>query len=439
MVEQLRIEGLGHLGDGVADGVNGPLYVPGALPGETVEVESVPGHPDRRHLLAIVTPSAERIAPICPHFGTCGGCAVQHWERERYRTWKRDLVVEALRQAGLDARVGDLVDAHGDGRRRAVFHARRGAHDVLEVGFSAARAHRVVAIDRCPILANGLDRALEAAWAIAEVLKNADKPLDIQATATDAGLDIDVRGSGPLTASLTGALAGLAQKHDLARLTRHGEMIAQLRAPTLRMGKAIVPLPPAAFLQATAAGEATLARLALTACEGAANVADLFAGVGPFALRLAERARVTAVDADDAALAALTRAAATTAGLKPIAAERRDLFKRPLAAAELKNVDAVVFDPPRQGAQAQARELAASKVPVVVAVSCSPGTFARDAAELVRGGYRLGEVAPVDQFRYAAHVEIVARFARRLAPLVDRDDRAFHSSRPNLALYGSRC
>jgi 23S rRNA (uracil1939-C5)-methyltransferase len=270
----------------------------------------------------------------------------------------------------------------------------------------------VVAIDRCPILAKGLDGAIEAAWTIAEVLTSAGKPLDIQTTATAAGLDIDVRGSGALTASLAGALAGAAQKHDLARLTRHGELVARHRLPTLRMGRAVVPLPPAAFLQATAEGEATLARLVLAACEGAANVADLFAGVGPFALRLAERARVTAVDADAAALAALARAAATTAGLKPIVAERRDLFKRPLTAAELKNFDAVVFDPPRQGAQAQARELAASNVPVVVAVSCNPGTFARDAAELVRGGYRLDDVTPVDQFRYAAHVEIVARLAR---------------------------
>jgi 23S rRNA (uracil1939-C5)-methyltransferase len=207
------------------------------------------------------------------------------------------------------------------------------------------------------------------------------------------------------------ALAGVAAEHDLARLTRHGELVALSRQPTLRVGKTIVQLPPAAFLQATAAGEAALARLTLAACEGATKIADLFAGIGPFALRLAERARVLAVDDDESALAALKRAAATP-GLKPIETERRDLFRRPLRADELKSFDAVVFDPPRQGAEAQARELAASRVPLIVAVSCNPATFARDAAALTSAGYRLAEVTPVDQFRYAAHVEIVARLER---------------------------
>ncbi len=412
MVEHLVIDRLGHRGDGVADGAAGAIYVPGALPGETVEVDAVPGHPDRRRLLHVDAPSAERIAPICPHFGICGGCAVQHWNVAAYRAWKRDLVVEALRQAGLDAPVGELIDAHGEGRRRAVFHARRGTHEVLEVGFSAVRTHRLVAIDRCPILAPGLDGAIDAAWAIADALGPADKPLDIQVTATDAGLDIDVRGSGPLTAPLITALARVAQEHKLARITRHGELIALARAPTLRMGKATVQLPPAAFLQATAEGEAVLARLVLAACASAASVADLFTGIGPFALRLAERARVLAIDDDEAALSALKRAAASTAGLKPVEIERRDLFKRPLATADFKRFEAAIFDPPRQGAETQARALSASGVPLIVAVSCNPATFARDVRELVRGGYRLIEVMPVDQFRHAAHVEIVARLER---------------------------
>lgn len=412
MVERLLIERLGHRGDGVVATADGAIYVPGALPGETVEVEPVAGHPDRRRLVGIERPSAERIVPICPHFGVCGGCAVQHWDIARYRAWKRNLVVAALRQAGLDAPVADLVDAHGAGRRRAVFHARRGGHDVLQVGFSAARAHRLVAIDRCPVLALELAGAIETAWAVAEALGAARKPLDIQMTATDAGLDVDVRGSGPLSPALMTALVGVAARRDLARLTRHGELIAQARTPTLRFGKTTVPLPPAAFLQATAAGEAALAQRVLDFCGGAARVADLFCGVGPFALRLGERARVLAVDDDAAALDALERAAASTMGLKPIEVERRDLFRNPLAAAELKRMEAVVFDPPRPGAQAQARELASSVVPRVVAVSCNPATFARDAAELIRGGYRLIEVTPVDQFRYAAHVEIVARLER---------------------------
>jgi 23S rRNA (uracil1939-C5)-methyltransferase len=411
VIERLRIVGIGHRGDGLAEGAHGAIYVPGALPGETVDVEDVAGHPDRRRLLSVETASPARIVPFCPHFGVCGGCAVQHWEDAHYRAWKRGLVVEALQQAGLDTPVGDLIDAHGDGRRRAVFHARSGAKGVLEVGFAAARTHRIVAIDRCPVLAPGLSNAVTVAWALAEALGPTKKPLDIAATATDVGLDVDVRGSGPLDPLLTSALARIAAKHSLARLTRHGELVAQSRPPIMRIGKAIVPLPPAAFLQATAEGEAALARLVLADCAGTAKVADLFSGIGPFALRLAERARVFAADADEAALGALKRAAATP-GLKPIEIERRDLFRRPLRAEELKRFDAVVFDPPRQGAEAQSRELAASRVPLIVAVSCNPATFARDAATLVHAGYRLAEMTPVDQFRYTAHVEIVARLER---------------------------
>jgi 23S rRNA (uracil1939-C5)-methyltransferase len=413
VVERFVIDRLGHRGDGVADSSSGrPIYIPGTLPAEIVEVESVPGQPDRRHLLNIRNASPQRIEPICPHFGVCGGCALQHLSEESYRAWKRNLVVTALSQAGITAPVADVIDAHGEGRRRVVFHARRGTHDVLEVGFSAARAHHLVAIDRCPVLAKSLDGALNVAWAIAELLEPTRKPLDIQITATDQGLDVDVRGSGPLTASIIAALSRVAQRHDLARITRHGELVAQARLPALHMGTAIVPLPPGAFLQPTAQGEAVLSRLVLDACSPAKQIADLFAGLGPFALRLAAHSQIFAVDDDASAIAAVERAAAAATGLKPIRAERRDLFKMPLAAAELRRFDAVVFDPPRQGAQAQAREIAGSRVPIVVAVSCNAGTFARDVRQLVDGGYRLMSVTPVDQFRYSAHVEIVARLTK---------------------------
>ena len=180
MVERLTIDHIGRQGDGVATA--GPVYVPYTLPGETVEVEPSPGHPDRAHLLRVETESPERIAPICPHFGICGGCALQHWQTACYGAWKRDLVVDALRQAGLATEVADLVDAHGAGRRRVVLHARGATHHVLEVGFAARQAHHIVPIDRCPILAPGLSGVIPAAWAIAEALRPAAKPLDIQAT-----------------------------------------------------------------------------------------------------------------------------------------------------------------------------------------------------------------------------------------------------------------
>ena len=414
MIEHLTIARLGSRGDGIAETPGGPIYVPYALPGETVEVEDWHGHPDRRRLLRVEKASRERIAPICPHFGLCGGCAVQHWDWGHYRAWKRDLVIAALAQVGIATDVDDLVDAYGEGRRRIVLHARRGTHDVLEVGFAALHAHAIVPIDRCPVTAPGLDGAIEAAWAIAEALRPTAKPLDIHATATDAGIDIDVRGSGPLAPQEALALAHIAEAHRLARITRHGELIAQRAVPTVTMGRASVAIPPGAFLQATAEGEAQLSHLVLRQIGDAKSVADLFAGVGPFALRLAERARVVAADLDEAAVAALRQAAQKTRGLKPVNVETRDLFRRPFLARELAELrlDAVVFDPPRQGADVQAHELATSRVPLVVAVSCNPATFARDARTLLDGGYRLTEVTPVDQFRYSYHVEIVARFAR---------------------------
>lgn len=412
MTEQLTIDRLGHRGDGIADTNIGPVYVPYALPGETVTVEPVAGHPDRRHLLRVEQPSHERIAPVCKHFGVCGGCAMQHWSLAEYLLWKRNLVVEAMEHAGLIAPVEPIIDAHGKGRRRAVLHARRGNNDILEVGFAAPRAHHIVAIDQCPILAPALSNAVPAAWAIAELLKPTNKPLDIHVTATDSGMDVDVRGSGPLSTKLLTAMAQVAEKHRLARITRHGELVLQREPPVLKIGRAAVPLPPGAFLQATAEGEAALAKLVCGHIGKAKRVADLFSGLGTFALRLAETARVTAVDSEGAAIKALERAVQLTSGLKAVIAQTRDLFRSPIMASELKNFDAVVFDPPRQGAERQAQELALSKVPLVVAVSCDATTFARDARILIEGGYKLVTVTPVDQFRYSHHVELVAKFER---------------------------
>jgi 23S rRNA (uracil1939-C5)-methyltransferase len=315
-------------------------------------------------------------------------------------------------QAGLAAHVDEVIDAHGSGRRRVVIHARRGSDGLRHVGFAAAGSHAIVDIDRCPVLDPGLDGAMDTARAIADALDTTGKPLDIQITLSNDGLDVDVRGSGQLSPALTGALSAIAQRHGLARLTRHGEIVAMKTAPRITMGRAEVRLPAGAFLQATTVGEETLATLVAEHCGKAKHVADLFCGVGPFALRLAAKARVAAFDSDASAVAALRDAAAHTSGLKPIHAEARDLFRRPLWPQELAAFDVAVFDPPRQGAQAQATQLAKSRVPVVVAVSCNAATFARDARLLVDGGYRLTRVTPVDQFRHTPHIELVARFER---------------------------
>ena len=412
VVERLAIDHVGHRGEGVAYADGEAVYVPYTLGGETVEVAPTAGHPDRRRLLAVEQASPERIVPFCPHFGVCGGCAIQHWEIERYRAWKHQLVVETLKQAKLAYEVSPLIDAHGLGRRRITLHARMGVHDVLKVGFTAVNSHDVIPVDRCPILDPGLSGALDAAWALAEPLISTAKPLDIQITATDSGLDVDVRGSGPLASAMITALSRICEQHRLARLTRHGELVLMRSPPVVSIGTAQVTLPPGSFLQATVAGEETLAALVAEACGRAKNIADLFCGVGPFALRLAAKARIAAFDSDAGAVTALQKAATATSGLKPIKAETRDLFRRPLVPQELRDYDAVVFDPPRQGALAQARQLATSAVPVVIAVSCNAATFARDARLLVDGGYKCDEVTPLDQFRHTPHVELVARFSR---------------------------
>src|SRR6266403_3288719 len=353
VAERLVIGHVAHHGDGVAFADGEAVHVPYALGGETVEVSAVSGRPDRRRLLAVERASPERIKPFCPYFGVCGGCAIQHWEPERYRAWKRDIVIETLAQAKLACEVAPLIDGHGLGRRRITLHARMGTHDVLKVGFAAANSHDIIPVDRCPILDPGLSGALDAGWAVAEPLISIGKPLDIQITTTDSGLDIDVRGSGPLPAPMIATLSRVAEQHRLARLTRHGELVLMRTPPTNTIGTAQVTLPPGSFLQATVAGEETLAALVAEHCGRAKHIADLFCGVGPFALRLAAKARIAAFDNDEGAVAALQKAATSTSGLKPIKAEARDLFRRPLIPQELRDYEAIVFDPPRQGAQAQ--------------------------------------------------------------------------------------
>ena len=357
MVERLTIDHVGHRGDGVAFADGQTVFVPYTLGGEAVDAEPVVGDPARRRLVRIEHASAERIAPFCEYFGSCGGCAIQHWQAEAYRAWKRRIVVDTLRHAGIECEVDELVDAHGAGRRRITVHARRNGDGELRVGFAEASSHAIVAIDNCPILDPGLNGALDAARALAEVLKPTSKPLDIQVTAVGSGLDVDVRGSGPLPSSLIATLSRVAEQHRLVRLTRHGELVLMRTPPRIAIGTAEVILPPGSFLQATVAGEEALAALVSGHCKRAKHIADLFCGVGPFALRLAARSRVAAFDSDAGSVTALQKAAASTSGLKPVKAEVRDLFRRPLMPQELRDYDTVVFDPPRQGAQAQAQQL----------------------------------------------------------------------------------
>ena len=353
----------------------------------------------------------ESAAPFCPHYGTCGSCQLQHVTDAAARQWKTSRLAEALAQRGvpLPGAGIDYVLAEGEGRRRLTLHARldRGRP---AIGYMAARSPAIVPIETCPVAVPVLRQAPAIVAALAAAAGRF-RQIDAQLTASTSGIDCDLRGFDP-SPEQRSRLAASAEALDLARLTRGGEPIAVRRQPVLPMGRATMVLPPGCFLQATARGEAELARLVTEGCAGARRVADLFCGLGPFALRLAETVPVLAYDFDAAAVLALRQAAAHASGLKPVAAQPRDLFRHPLSREELGAVDAVVFDPPRQGAEAQARQLAGARLRRIVAVSCDPRSFARDAGILHAAGWTIASLAIIDQFRWTTHLEIAALFRR---------------------------
>ena len=392
------ITSLGHKGEGVAEIEGRKVFVPLTLPGETVEIEA---DGDRGTLLGVIQPAANRIEPFCPHFGACGGCQLQHMDRPSYEAFKTALVETPLHFAGIDLKVSRFVDAAGEGRRRATLHARREG-----AGYMRLRSHQVHDLDACPILVPGLAKAPDIARAVMQAVGEAD----VSFAATLSGLDVAIR-TEKKQARLD-RVAPLVARFKLARLALNGEMVLQVQPPILEMGKARVELPIGSFLQATAAAENVLAEYVLNAVGKAKTVADLFCGVGPFALRLAEQRPVTAFDNDKPGIAALDKARRFTKGLREITAKSRDLFRDPLTRYELDPYEAVVLDPPRAGAQAQCEQLSMSKVKTIVMVACDARTFARDAAILIGGGYAMSDLIAVDQFTQSTHIEISATFRR---------------------------
>lgn len=412
---RLVVERIGNRGDGIAvhEGMSYPL--PSALPGEAVRAMVGEGRAD---ILSLDPSSPERVAPHCRHFGQCGGCALQHWAEEPVAEWKRDRIRQALARVRIETAIAPTCNAHGAGRRRVTLHIRRNEGPdglTLLAGFMKARSHQLVDLDACPLLVPSLAPVPDLARRIGHVLRGFNKPLDLQATASLDGLDLDLRGSGPLPEALRQKLVGLAMETGLARLTLHGERLIEPRPPRVAMVDQpgmVMFVPPGSFLQATAEAEAALAGLAGGILAGTKHLAELFCGLGPFGLRLARKMKVTAFDSDRPAIEAFQRSIRANPGGKPAVAEARDLFRRPLFAPELKPFDAVLLDPPRQGAEAQIREIAKSRIGRVAYVSCDPESFARDAQVLVTAGFQLTGVTPVDQFRHSPHVELVGGFTR---------------------------
>jgi 23S rRNA (uracil1939-C5)-methyltransferase len=409
--ETVTISRLGAQGDGIAEGPDGPIYAPFTLPGESVALAVNKSHGT---LISLKEPSAERVEPPCRHFGpdgvngTCGGCTMQHASDTLYHGFKRDLVIAALKSKGLKPEVAPLIVAHPGQRRRAVFTARKTEKELL-LGFNQAESHHIVAISECPIASPGIVSKLATIARIGAAMAVNAEPFRITVLETLSGLDLAVEGIKKLDdRERRRTVEAVLGTRGIARVSLNGEIIVEPVKPLIDFGGVSVSPPPGSFTQATAEAEEAMAKLVLDHLGKAKRVADLFAGCGTFALRIARKARVHAVEGDDKALKALDFAARNTQGLKPVTVEKRDLFRRPVMAQELKVYDAIVFDPPRAGAEAQCHEIARSGVRKIAAVSCNPVTLARDLSILTAAGYRITSVTPIDQFLWSAHVEAVA-------------------------------
>lgn len=405
---KLTIDRLGHHGDGIAIGEAGPIYAPGCLPGEEVEGDLVK---DTLTNVRIVTPSPNRVKPPCAHARTCGGCLMQHVSDDFVADWKQGIVKGALAGQGLEAGFLPMATSPARSRRRATLSARKTKGGVL-MGFHARGSDTLVPVPQCQLLHPDLIAAFPALETLVKL--GGSRTVEVQLTVTRslAGADVAVTGGKALDAQLQMEMARLCEANKIARLTWNGETVALRAAPVQRFGRGLVAPPPGAFLQATAEGEQALLRAVALAIGSARKVVDLFAGSGTFSLPLAERSEVHAVEGEATMIAALDKGARNAEGLRRLTSETRDLFRRPLEPDEFKGVEAVVIDPPRAGAEAQIAVLAKTAVPVIAYVSCNPATFARDAKVLVAAGYKLDWVQVVDQFRWSAHVELAARFAR---------------------------
>ncbi|MFT3731571.1 MAG: class I SAM-dependent RNA methyltransferase [Hyphomicrobium sp.] len=406
---ELVIDRLGAQGDGIARLADESIFVPFALPGEVV-VADVEG--ERGRLLQILQPSPDRIAPFCKHFGKCGGCSVQQMASAPYAEWKRRLVIDAFKARGLEIDVDPLQMPDGK-RRRAVLVAFRSEAGGAALGFHEAASHNLIAIEECPVLEPKIVAALPAVAKLISPLLSKRGEMRITITLTKSGLDVEVDGAErKLTPEVRTSLASSTSASGISRLVVGGDVVVETLPSFLAFGNVEVALPPGVFVQAVEAAEIEISQRILAVIGKSKKVADLFCGLGAFTFPLASKARVSAFDGSQAAIAALAGAAKKTSGLKPITAVARDLFREPLSPLELNEHDMVVFDPPRAGAEAQSQRLARSKVKTVVAVSCNPATLARDARHLIDGGYKIESVTPVDQFAYSAHVEVVAVFCR---------------------------
>lgn len=417
---ELEVTALGGRGDGLAEHEGRPVFLPFTLPGDRVRARLT----GRRaggltaETIELLAEGPGRVAPPCRHFGPCGGCALQHMAEDAYVAWKQTLVLRALARRGFaGAPVRPVVRVPPGSRRRAAFAARRLAGGVV-LGYHGRESHAVVDLGTCLLLTPPLAALLAPLRRLLSEILALGARATVEALDSETGIDLLLRADSPPGLAAREALAGFAERADLARLSwaetaGSPEPVVQRREPRVSLGGVAVTPPPGGFLQPTLAGEAALRDCLLDWLPGdAARVVELYAGCGTFTFPLAARTKVHAVEGDADALAAL-QAGVRNAGLSGrITTERRDLARAPLTAADLDGADGVVFDPPRAGARGQAAEIARARVTHVVALSCNPHSLARDARLLVDGGFRLRDVVPVDQFPWSGHLELIARFSR---------------------------
>ncbi|MCO5072726.1 MAG: class I SAM-dependent RNA methyltransferase [Rhizobiaceae bacterium] len=404
MSSRFHIDALGAQGDGIARTDKGSVFVPFTLPGEEVTASR---QKDRAELIAVLEASELRVEPKCRHFTVCGGCALQHMEPQAYLDWKRAKIGDSLKSRNIDVPVADIVPCDPGSRRRAIFSARRTeAGGVL--GYNRAFSHEIVDIAECPILVPEIANQLPMLRELARLVGKSRQPFHLTVTHTETGLDVSATESGALDAADRAALTDFIMRSGIARLSVDSEIILEPRKPIVDFGGTTVTLAPGSFLQAVKAAETAMAELVAVHLGKAKKVADLFAGSGTFALRLARNSEVHAVEGDAVALAALDGGFRMGRGLKRLTIEKRDLFRRPMMFKELNAYDGLVFDPPRAGAEDQCKHIAKSDVQKVAAVSCNPVSLSRDLAILIEGGYQLKSVTPMDQFLWSPHVEAVA-------------------------------
>ena len=422
MPGDLLIHELGPKGDGVHRSQGGAVYVDRALPGDRIQATVRRGDDGvlRGDLLRLIKASPHRVEAPCPNYTVCGGCTLQHAKDEFYRHWKVDIVRDALRSKGLKPRVWrDPVFLPAGDRRRATFTAYK-KNNIVALGHYRRRAHHVTDIASC-LVADPVIMAMRerlTAW-LAPILQDG-KPAMAFIQAINGQLDIVITGpvgkTGKPDPQTREAMTRLARDSNVNRIAWRAhpddsaEVIVELSPLRARFGDLDVILPPLAFLQPTQAGEDALVASVMELLPRTGKFADLFSGCGTFTGPMLARGAVDAYESVGPAVRALDKAK----GTRPLKAIRRDLFVNPLRRDEANRYDAIVFDPPRAGAQAQVRTLASSKAPLLVGVSCNPATFARDARVLVDGGYRLDSVRVVDQFTWSHHVELVAAFTKRL-------------------------